>query len=291
MPALRRDTGLTRVDVQEDFSRARRAQALRRFSRRVLRQPGDIDVLVPFDEAVAELGWLGEVSLGLHVVPIDAIVGSVARGQDFDRAFRPTTARVRTRWERIARALRRGEALPPVSLYRLGEAYFVRDGHHRVSVARALGRREIDAYVTEVRTRIGAGQALTLADLPRKGHERLFRERVPLPAEHAARVELSDPWRYGEFAEGVEGWGFRVSHDRGRLLDRAEVARAWYEDEFVPVVAAQREAGLVAPGETDADAFVRLGGERYRLMRTLEWSDEIVRALRERGAVRRREPG
>ena len=291
MPALRRDTGLTRVDVQEDFSRARRAQTLRRLSRRVLRQPGDVDVLVPFDEAVAELGWLGEVYLGLQTVAIDSIVGSVARGHDFDRAFRPTTIRVRARWERIAAALRRGDPLPPISLFRLGEAHFVRDGHHRVSVARALGRSEIDAYVTEVRTRVGAERSLTLAELPRKGHERLFRERVPLPAADAARVVLTDPWRYGELAEGVEGWGYRVSQDRGRLLDRPENARAWFVDEFSPVVGALRGAGLVAPGETDADAFVRLGGERYRLMRTLEWREEDVEALRQRGAVGRREQG
>ncbi len=290
MPALRRATGLTRVDVQEDFARARRGETLRRLSRRLLRQPGDVDVLVPFDEAVAELGYLGEVSLGLQSVAIDSIVGTVATGHAFDRAFRPTNARVRARWERIAAALRRGEPLPPVSLYRLGEAHFVRDGHHRVSVARALGLDRIEAYVTEVRTRVGAGQTLTLAELPRKGHERLFRERVPLPPDQAARVVLSDPWRYGELAEGVEGWGFRVSQDRGRLLDRTEVARAWFEDEFVPVLNALRDAGLVHEHETDADAYTRLGGERYRLMRTLEWSDEVVDALR-RGAVGRADQG
>ncbi len=290
MPALRRATGLTRVDVQEDFARARRGETLRRLSRRLLRQPGDVDVLVPFDEAVAELGYLGEVSLGLQTVAIDSIVGSVAGGHAFDRAFRPTNARVRARWERIAAALRRGEPLPPISLYRLGEAHFVRDGHHRVSVARALGYDRIEAYVTEVRTRVGAGETLTLAELPRKGHERLFRERVPLAADQAARVVLSDPWRYGELAEGVEGWGFRVSQDRGRLLDRTEVARAWFEDEFEPVLNALHDAGLVHDDETDADAYVRLGGERYRLMRTLEWSDEVVAALR-RGAVGRADQG
>jgi hypothetical protein len=210
---------------------------------------------------------------------LDSIVGTVTRGYPFDRAFRPTNQRVRARWERIAAALRRGEALPPISLYRLGEAHFVRDGHHRVSVARALGLETIDAFVTEVRTRVGAGQSLTLADLPRKGHERLFRERVPLPPEQAARVTLSDPWRYGELAEGVEGWGFRVSQDRGRLLDRDEVARAWFEDEFEPVTHALHDAGLVGAEETDADAYTRLGGERYRLMRTLAWDDDVMRAL------------
>ncbi len=85
------------------------------------------------------------------VVPLDAIVGTVDRLQGFDRHFRPTTPQVRARWERIAAAMRRGEPMPPVDLYRVGEVYFVKDGHHRVSVARALGRHDIDARVTRGR--------------------------------------------------------------------------------------------------------------------------------------------
>ena len=88
---------------------------------------------------------------------------------------------MRSRWERIASAQRRGEALPPVSLYKIGDLYFVRDGHHRVSVAKSLGREDIDAYVTEVNTRLKLGEDTLVSDLPLKDHERLFRERVPLP--------------------------------------------------------------------------------------------------------------
>ena len=83
--------------------------------------------------------------------------------------------------------MRRGEALPPIDVYRIGDAHFVRDGHHRVSVARALGIKEIDAHVTEIITRVGASRDLTITDLPRKSHERVFHERVPLPAQGRAR--------------------------------------------------------------------------------------------------------
>jgi hypothetical protein len=187
---------------------------------------------------------------------------------------------VRGRWERIANAMRRGESLPPVELYRVGEVHFVRDGHHRVSVARALGRRDIDAHVVEVITRVGAERSLTVSDLPLKGHERLFRERVPLPPEMAVKVRLTDPWRYGALAEGVEGWGFRAMQARGELLDRPTTARCWYEEEFVPVCEMLRDAGLVRRGETDADAYERLGGVRYRLWRTLDWNEDVVERLR-----------
>jgi hypothetical protein len=286
MPA--RDTGFPARDATDDFMRARRRQTMRRLGQRVARGSGDVDLILPFDEVVAELGRVGERELGLQSVPLHSIVGTVDKPRGFDRAFRPTSSTVRGRWERIAEAMRRGDPIPPVSLYRVGDVHFVRDGHHRVSVARALGLREIDGYVTEVRTRVGAERTLTLADLPVKGHERLFRERVPLPREAAERVVLTDPWKYGDLAEGVEAWGFRAAQERGELLDRAKAARAWYEEEFVPVVAMLREAGLVDADETEADAYERLGGERYQLMRTMEWTEDIVRRLAESRAKRPR---
>lgn len=275
-----RDTGFPDADAADDFLRSRRRQALTRLGRRVTGGDADVDVILPFDEVVAELGRVGESDLGMQVVPLDSIVGTVDRGRMFDRSFRPTSSLSRGRWERIARAMRRGEAMPPVSLYRVGDVHFVRDGHHRVSVARALGLRDIEGRVTEVRTRIGADRELRLADLPLKGHERLFRERVPLPPERAARVVLSDPWRYGDLAEGVEAWAYRHSLERGELLGRQAGASAWFEQEFEPVVRMLREAELVGARETDADAYERLGGERYRLMRTMAWDEQVVRRLR-----------
>ena len=110
------------------------------------------------------LGRLQERDAGRQVIELDAIVGTVDRLQGFDRHFRPTTPQVRARWERIATAMRRGEPMPPVDLYRVGEVYFVKDGHHRVSVARALGRHDIDAHVTDVVTRVGAGRDLLRAE-------------------------------------------------------------------------------------------------------------------------------
>ncbi|MBA2346736.1 MAG: chromosome partitioning protein ParB [Solirubrobacterales bacterium] len=279
MPA--RSTGFPGSDAQDDFSRARRRQARRRLGRRFERGGADVDLILPFDEVVAELGRTGEHDLGLERIELDSVVGTVDRDKGgFDRRFAPTTSRVRTRWERIAEAMRRGEPLPAISVYRVGEVHFVRDGHHRVSVARALGETHLDARVVEVSTRIGAERELTLADLPLKGHERLFRERVPLPEADARRVVLSDPWRYGELAEGVEAWAFRVMQDRVELLGRADAARVWFAEEFTPVVAMLREAGLDAPGQSDADAYLAVSCARYRLSRTQEWTPEIIERLR-----------
>lgn len=274
------DTGFPTNDAQNDFTRARRQRALSTLAQRLRREPSDVNLILPFDEVIDALGRTGERSIGLQSIPLDSIVGSVGRTREFDRNFRPTSSRTRPRWERIANAQRRGKDMPPISVYRVGDLHFVRDGHHRVSVARAQGRPDIDAYVTEVSTRLGADQAIRPADLPLKSHMRVFLERVPLSKEEAEEVRLSDPWGYGALAEGVEAWGFRHMQGRGETLSREEVAHEWLHDEFRPVVAMLREADLIGDG-TDADAYTRVASERYRLMRTHDWNDEVIERLRQ----------
>ena len=109
-----------------------------------------------FDEVVAALGWRGEHYLGLQTIQLDTVVGTVDSRPEFDRRFRPTSGQVRERWERLDLAQRRGAAIPPIEVYRVGGLHFVKDGHHRVSVAVAAGRKTIDGYVTEVATRLPA---------------------------------------------------------------------------------------------------------------------------------------
>ena len=238
-------------------------------------------VILPFDEVVEALGWRGHRRLGLQTIPLDSIVGTVDRSRDFDRRFRPTSRRVRRRWEGIAESMRRGRSLPPIDVYRVGDLHFVRDGHHRVSVARALGLDMIDAYVIEVVTAVGgAERSLRLRDLALKSHERLFFDRVPLSGERRARIELSDEWRYAELAESVEAWGFRLAQERNDLVTREEVADTWFREEYVPVVEALRELDLIGRG-TETEAYMRVVGLRYLLLRTHEWSDEVVERLRE----------
>lgn len=261
---------------------------LAELGRRLRREPDDVALILPFDEVVEALGMVGEVGLGLRSITLDSIVGTVDRTRDFDRGFRPTTPRVRGRWQRIAAAQRRGESFPPISVYRIGDLHFVRDGHHRVSVAKSLGREDIDAYVTQVRTRIATGDVLRLADLPLKGHERLFAERVPLDEQQLARVRPSDPWEFGRLAEGVEAWGFRVMQERREYMGREEVARLWYEEDFLPVVKTLREGEFIRASETEGDAYTRVVSARYVLLRTHEWSDEIVDRLQ---GIERRKGG
>jgi hypothetical protein len=274
-----RDTGLPQTDAQFDFGRARRRRAVSQIAAR-MRRDSELQAILPFDEVVRALGRRGERYLGLQTIELDSIVGTVDRGREFDRRFNPTSGRVRPRWERINTAQRKGQAMPPIDVYRIGELHFVKDGHHRVSVARALGHKDIDAYVTEIITELGAGREIRLRDLPLKSHQRLFYERVPLPADARAEIKLSDEWRYAALAEAIEAWGFRVSHERGVLLSRSEVAEEWYDDEYRPVVEMLREAELIRPGMTETEAYMRVAHLRYLLLRTHDWDDAVIEAVR-----------
>jgi hypothetical protein len=275
-----RDTGLPQADAQFDFGRARRRRAMARVAAALRREPSDVNVILPFEEVVEALGRRGERRLGAQTIPLDSIVGTVDRAREFDRAFRPTSAKTRTRWERIAEATRKGKAMPPIDVYRIGELHFVRDGHHRVSVARELGWDAIDAYVTEVITELGADRAIRLHDLALKSHQRLFYERVPLPAKAREQIELSDEWRYAALAEAVEAWGFRyIQAHGGEPLTRAEVAEAWFEQEYVPVVEMLREADLVRRG-TETESYMRVSHLRYLILRTHSWTDDVIEAVR-----------
>ena len=156
------DTGFPRADVENDFLRARQRQFLAMLGGRLRGRRGDGNRLVKLDDVVGSLGWRGQRQLGLQTICLNTIVGTASSRRDFDRRFRPTSTRVRYRWERLALAQRRGESIPPIEVYRIGDEHFVSDGHHRVSIAAATRQCLIDAYVTHVRT----AAPLRTADVP-----------------------------------------------------------------------------------------------------------------------------
>lgn len=314
-----RSTGFPASDAKDDFSRARRKEQWAKVAARVRGRPGDLNVLLPYDEVVAALGLRGRRRVGERSVPISQIVGSVDRTRDFDRSFRPTSDVARARFERLATAARRGEQLPSVDLYRVGRGhdalYFVLDGHHRIAVASALKREAVTAVVTEIVTQLPMRSDLRTSDLVTKSHERLFHERVPLPLEGRDAVQLRDPADYARLAEGVEAWGFRVMQQTGEHLDRPTAAQRWWTDEYQPVVAMLREAGLIGglaslrpvretppqaladeaaadlppDGLTETEAYLRLAEQHYLLQRSHRWDGRALQRLQEaRPAGRRR---
>ena len=150
--------------VDSDFTRARRRALLRRVLACLRKKPASNELLC-FDDQRRVLRANNRRYLGRSVVETEEIVGSVGRGAEFDRSFLPLRASVAERWKRIDRAFHRGEDLPPVELFKTRDAYFIADGHHRVSVARYHGVPTVEAEVTEYRTKLPA------APVPEAGRE------------------------------------------------------------------------------------------------------------------------
>jgi hypothetical protein len=271
-------TGQPREDAKIAFDKERRRRALSRLAARMRFEADDVSHMLPFEEVVAALGATSRHDAGEKVIPLDAIVGTVdRRSGEFDRSFRPSP-NTRGRWERIAEARKRGEAMPPIDVFQIGDLYFVQDGHHRVSVARGMGEKDINAHVVEVRTKLGADRELQMRDLPLKAHERVFNERVPLPPEMRKRIELSDEWRYAQLATLIESWGYRAGLERERLLPRRELAKLWFEEEYLPMVDMLREAGL-GGGGTETERYLRVAMLRFLLLQRHDSTDDLAERL------------
>lgn len=284
---MKGNTGSPRADAETDFLRARRQHTMSAVASRFRSDAGERAQPLSYDEVLQALGLHGQRGLGVLVIPIERIVGSVDKVTDFDRGFRPTTSRTRQRWERLAQAMRRGETIPPIEVYKVGDLYFVRDGHHRVSVAKALGLDLIEADVTEVRTALSPEGVSGRADVDRKHWRRIFLERVPLTGQARAELDVTDPGDYHRLAEMVEAWGARLMHKERQYLDKKTVAARWHAEEYLPVLAMIDEVGLRRPAEKGADAYLRIACERYELTREHTWDTDMLESMRERGRKRR----
>jgi hypothetical protein len=259
-----------------DFSRARRRAFLRRIGAYLRRDPGS-NQLLSFDEVKGALGAVSQVYLGLREVPVSKIVGSVGRHRDFDRAFLPSKPDLGTRWRRIDEIMHRAEELPPVSLYKIGDAYFVQDGNHRVSVARQQGVEMIDAEVIELRSRVPVDSALTARDLLHKLEHRRLLERLPIDRVlPEIEVEFSDVADYRRLATYIEAHGFTVSQRWKRYVSPEETLRDWYEYDYCPISEMIREERILDafPGRTELDLYLWIVYHRERL--ALEAGDEKI---------------
>jgi hypothetical protein len=181
---------LPEQEAAEEFASARNKALLRRIGA-FLRRHSNSNRLLSFDEATEGLGPWRHTYLGSLTVPVESIVGSEGRYADFDDEFLPLQGSSEEKWRSVYAALRRGEGLPPVSLLKVGDAYFVRDGNHRVSVAHWLGVKALDAEVTEVRAAVPIEAAIFARDLP-EGRQHLCPPVDPPYGPPAADCERSD---------------------------------------------------------------------------------------------------
>lgn len=249
----------------ETFNAARR----RAFMQDVLAElSGRPDDLLSFAEVQEQLN-LSEPAqdICLEEIPLDKIVGSVGRYRDFNRAFLPRGHIDAERWARIDR-LRRQTDLPPIDVFRIGDVYFVQDGNHRVSVARARGDRTIRARVVEVPVRVPLGPDTSPDDLILKSGYAEFLEKTSLDRTCPEQcIELTRAGGYRSLQKHIEVhqfyMGLRSRHYPG--LD--EAAADWYLSVYLPVVERIRASGILAhfPGRTEADLYFWIAENRARL--------------------------
>lgn len=253
--------------ADRDFTRARRRAFLRKVGA-FLKNESSSNTLLSFEEVKSALGAVEQVYLGMRTVEVSKVIGSVGRHRDFDRAFLPSKGDLGERWKRINRLMQGPEELPPVSLFQIGDAYFVRDGNHRVSVARQQKVEMIDAEVVRLKTRIPIDSRTTAGDLLHKMELRLLLERIPfdrvLPE---VELRLSDVTEYRSLATLVEAHGFRLSQLWHRYVSSEEVLRDWYEYSLRPVSEMAREERVLTffPNRTELDLYLWVVRNRDRL--------------------------
>lgn len=214
--------------------------------------------LLSFEDIRARLRLSDESYKGLQNIEIDKIVGSVGRYRDFTSNFLPKSSKMQERWSRIYAQANSMAGLPPIEVYKVGEVYFVRDGNHRVSVARQLKAKTIEAHVTELRTPIALRPGMSSDDLNKASAYAQFLSETSLNVTrpHHQSLELSEPSRYGELMEHIYLHQSILSHLENTQVPLRDAAAHWYDNVYRPAVTLIRKYGVLEDvREKDADAF------------------------------------
>ena len=224
--------------------------------------------LLAYDEVRQQLHATGGVYRGLQQVPVAQIVGSVNRYRDFDRIFLPRQGGTEQRWTSVGRAHFDQVDLPPVKLYRLGEVYFVVDGHHRVSVARMLGQDFIDAEVHEVQVRVPLTANINPRDLEIIGEKAdfLIKTRLDETRPHVD-FNMTIPGGYGVLLDHIDTHRYFQSVQWNREFSTDEAAMHWCDDVYLPMVQSIENSEIlkVFPRKTAGDLYVWLIEHQYYL--------------------------
>ena len=214
--------------------------------------------MLAFEAVRACLNVHGQIALGHQIVPVKHIIGSEGRYSDFDRRFLPLTEAVEQRWRSIEHAMERLIDLPPVDLWKISDVYFVRDGNHRVSVARWMGQGHIDAYVTELLVDVPLTPDLSVRTLLFAEEYNDFLEWTNLHALRPdQRIEFSELGGYLELVRHINAYRYSLGRQLDRAIDRDEAVAGWYDMVYLPIVQVIREQHALKrfPGRTEADLY------------------------------------
>ncbi|MBK5201706.1 MAG: transcriptional regulator [Spirochaetaceae bacterium] len=204
----------------------------------------------------------GETYKGMKTIPIEQIIGSEGRAKDFSKAFYPKKDLLKERWESIDRAHIQYIDLPSINVYKLGDWYFVRDGNHRVSVAKSQGVKFIDAEVVELDSEILLKKGMTMKDLR---NEVIKFERVQVIEQYHLddlipfnEMNFSASGMYPEIINHINVHKYYINQDREDVISFDEAAKSWYDLVYFPIIEEVRRLKLLSsfPGNYEGDLYI-----------------------------------
>jgi len=260
--------------ARDDFRRARRQAKLREIINRLTGRPSD---LLSFEEVRQKLKARGGQQRGLQRIPLDSIVGSVGRYTDFTRDFLPRSEATAGRWVRLKTRFRNLQEMPPIHVYKIGEAYFVLDGNHRVSIARQRKATDIGAYVTEIQTRVALAPDTDFEDLIIKSEYVDFLEKTHLDElRPEADLAITAPGRYQLLENQIRVHQAGLRKGANQDIPYTEAVANWYDSVYMPVIKVIRGRGILRdfPNRTETDLYVWITEHQQELKRSLGWNLE-----------------
>lgn len=251
-----------RANMMEGMTRFQGARARAFWNEMLSHLRGKSAELLSFEDVRARLRLREESYKGLQDVPLEQIVGSVGRYRDFTREFLPRTNKMQERWSRVYAAASSMTGLPPIEVYKVGDAYFVRDGNHRVSVARQLGNKTIEAHVTELPTTVEFSPDMSDEELDEATAYAAFLEETGLPRtrHHHQPINLSERGRYADLLGHIYTHKYIMEQGAGREISIDDAAADWYDNIYRPAITLIRKYGILdmVAGRTEADLYLWL---------------------------------
>lgn len=251
---------------------------------------GQRTTLLSYDDIKEKLHIGGPIYRGVQTVRVDQIAGSLNRYHEFDRVFLPASDKLADRWQSVSRAFYQEVSLPPVVLYKVGQVFFVVDGHHRVSVARKQGQIYIEAEVRECATRVDITADIKPEDLEVLEDKVHFLERTSLDSLIPdADIETTIPDGYDRMLEHIAVHRYFMGLDWKRDISEEEAIKHWHETVYMPVAWVIRETDILKqfPGKTEADLYLWVLDHQHYLVEneggSLQMPEEAARTFVEEG--------
>jgi len=258
----------------QDFNEAHLKASLQEALARLTGKPNE---LLSYDEVAQKLRLKARSDRGVHEIPVKAIVGSVGRYSDFTRTFLPRRLEDQERWARVKAVMDDpvGTGMEPIEVYKVGEAYFVLDGNHRVSIARKEGFDSIEAHIIEVKTEVPITPDLQPDDLIIKAEYAEFLEKTEIKNLFPnVDLNVTVPGQYAKLLAHIEVHRYFMSLDYQRDFPYSEAVAHWYDEIYIPFIEPLRERGMLRwfPDRTETDLYLWVSEHRATLEGELGWS-------------------